>query len=460
MTKPSRNALFPAVSPEARREPAVNGWIAACIVGLYASSQIALAIGHDPWIDEAQAWLQAITLAHPLDFFIVPGEGHPPLWYWLLRLISLGTDFNHARVLTLGIALLNAVLLARLLRGHLLTLAMMLGTFVVLQFWGYQFRPYGLVFTCLITALLLDRRGHSLAATWILAIACGLHFFAGFLFAFWLAWQWQRGTALKSLVPPALLALAFGAMAIISGLGNQTVGVAEQGFLAGIVQNLAWAGMITSLRGLPTALLTFGLLIYALRRTPVLLAVLLALLVTFAIATAAIYGKYPWHTAFMTMLCFMAFMVAGLDRQRELILAIVLMPQVVVGLIAATTRLQDPVWQKPDLYAAMRQDAGPQFHPETDLVAWPDLAGIALAAENGISIINGNDGTLLGPVQWRTRQEDRIDPSLTTKAGPYWLICTDCAPILDVLTAAGRQAKLLAAKANIDNGEFYAYRVE
>lgn len=57
------------------------------VVLAYTALQIVLFAAHDPWLDEGQAWLWATTISSPIDFLIIPSEGHPPLWYWLLRLL-------------------------------------------------------------------------------------------------------------------------------------------------------------------------------------------------------------------------------------------------------------------------------------------------------------------------------------------------------------------------------------
>lgn len=64
-------------------------WFA--ILGLLAAVQIWLVLSHRPWLDEYQA-LQ-IALQSP-DFSALLEnlryEGHPPLWYLILRAASLG----------------------------------------------------------------------------------------------------------------------------------------------------------------------------------------------------------------------------------------------------------------------------------------------------------------------------------------------------------------------------------
>lgn len=455
--------MFPAASPdraEAAQPTQPVDRAGLVVVLLYALSQITLAILHDPWLDEAQAWMWAKALSAPMDFFIIPGEGHPPLWHWLLRLLSSVMGFSEARYLSTALAIINAFLLSRLLRDELVLLVLFLCTFVMLQFWGYHFRPYGIVLCCMLSALLLDRQGRDLASTWVLALACGFHFFSGFLFAFWLVWQLRKGTRPLQLLAPALFAAVFGVLAILSGRGNTTAGPIEIGLLVGTIQNLSWTGMIPELRTWALALLNVAALVFALRKQPVILAALLALLLVFSVATAAVYGKFAWHTAFLTMLCFMAIMVAGLNRERRLVLGLLLLPQMVFGFAGIAYRLSSMGDGAPDLYQAIKADAGAGFDPETQLVAWPDLAGVAMAAINDITIINGNGGPPLGPVHWRSHDDDAFAPALLDLPRPYWLICVACAPVLTYLEDNGRVPILLGERLNPDNGQFAAYRVD
>ena len=99
--------MLPAASPDtnvptASRSASTDTVATTIVVLVYAAAQIVLFAGHVPWRDEGQAWLWAQALSAPAEFFAIPGEGHPPLWYWLLRGVSYVVDFNQARYLTLG----------------------------------------------------------------------------------------------------------------------------------------------------------------------------------------------------------------------------------------------------------------------------------------------------------------------------------------------------------------------
>lgn len=429
------------------------------IVAAYAAAQIALFIGHNVWRDEGQAWLWAQALSSPWEFFVVPGEGHPPLWFWLLRGLSTFFTFDQARYLTLGVALLNALLLHRLLRGELLLLTLVLCTHVILQYWGYHFRPYGLVFTTILTALLLERAGRNIAATWVLAIACGLHFFSGLIFGLWLLVQLRRRTPIRHLIGPALLAAFFGLCAILSSLGNPEGEPSTRKLFEIIVYNLAWPTPWPNLRELPVAAITIALLCYGLWRDKLMLGFVLALMLAFSIGSAVFYGQSPWHSAFLLMLTFVAFRLAG-SRARQWVLVVLLMPQALAGVAVSKERMLKPYWTRPDIYAAVLADAGPGFNPSTQLIAWQDFMLTTAAASYGITYISGNNGEQLGPVNWSRRDEKRVDPVLTTHPRPYWLVCGSCAPALAAISDAGLSATELASTVNFDDGPIAAYRID
>ncbi|MCZ4345941.1 hypothetical protein [Devosia neptuniae] len=429
------------------------------IVLLYIALQCVLAVGHQPWRDEAQAWLWAQNLSGLRDFLIIPGEGHPPLWYWILRGLSLFLDFSQARYFTLVVAIVNAVLLARLLRGDVLILALLLCSHVVMQYWGYHFRPYSLVLTAVLGALLLERNGRSTAASWILALACGFHFYAGFLFALWLLVQLQRGARLPTLLGPAALGLFFGACALVSGLGNPEGAPSSANLADMIAFNLAWPLTWPVLRIWPTSILSLALLCYGLWHQRAILLTLLALTILFAVGAAAVYGESPWHSAFMMVMTVMAFVLAGPGAKRW-VLIVLLTPQAVAGIAMVKNRLENPSWERPDLYAVIQSDAGASFDPSRQLIGWQDYNLSPIAAAYDISYISGNNGALLGPVDWRYRSEGAVDPVFGTIPTPYWLICNECAPALTAIAEAGRATTELARSKNFDDGMQIAYRVD
>ena len=333
----------------------------------------------------------------------------------------------------------------------------MLGSNVLLQYWGYQFRPYNLVFTALLCALLLDRRNQPIAAAWVLALGCGLHLFSGLLFAMWMLVLLHRRTPLLQLVGPALLATAFGAMAIVSGLGNPAGGIKTGAELARrALDILAWPVPPGASAG-AVAVVVLSTLGYALRKTPFLLISTGLLTFAFTAFGALVYGASEWHVAYLLMLAFMAVILAGRDVKRWA-LPVLLVPQVVTGVSGAWTQLQTPVLAESAVYDAVIADAGPGLDTTTSLLAFPDYALSASAARHGITYKSAMNGSAMGPVRWRDR--GRLDPDLADTPTPFWLVCMSCRGTLDAIAAAGLTATPLASGVDADRRTIAGYRID
>lgn len=207
------------------------------------------------------------------------------------------------------------------------------------------------------------------------------------------------------------------------------------------------------------AAITIALLCYGLWRDKLMLGFVLALMLAFSIGSAVFYGQSPWHSAFLLMLTFVAFRLAG-SRARQWVLIVLLMPQALAGVAVSKERMLKPYWTRPDIYAAVLADAGPGFNPSTQLIAWQDFMLTTAAASYGITYISGNNGEQLGPVNWSRRDEKRVDPVLTTHPRPYWLVCGSCAPALAAISDAGLSATELASTVNFDDGPIAAYRID
>jgi hypothetical protein len=70
----------------AERAAAENRWARWLLLGIWIAVTILLAVKHVPWRDEGRAWsLMLMGKSWPDMFRTVQGEGHPYLWYVLLR---------------------------------------------------------------------------------------------------------------------------------------------------------------------------------------------------------------------------------------------------------------------------------------------------------------------------------------------------------------------------------------
>lgn len=440
-----------------RRSRAV---VAIFLVLAYAACEIVLFSRHAPFRDEAQAWLWARELNRPQDWFAVPGEGHPPLWFWLLRGLSFVADFDHARLAGLVIAFANAVLLAILEWRKPLLVFAFLGSLLWLDYWGFNFRPYGLVLALSLAAILLDKRGRPVLATWLLAIACGLHFFAGFVFAMWLVARLGRGLARRAAAAPALLALCFGALAILSGAGNPASALDFSHLAARMLATVAAPFQPAGLPAWPIAIAIAALAAIGLRHDRRTLFWLLAIVLSFALFTSLVYGRMPWHQGFIVLLLLMGFELARpLAPRWPLVLA--MLPQVMFGAFHLAQLREPPAQGEYSALAAVTADAGGKIDSEHRLVAWPDFVLTAPAASFAFRYLDATSGRLLGPVNWRERKSQRPDPALLARIPtPYWLVCLRCPAALETIEGLGLSAVPLVEGTTDFGEQVGAYRIE
>ena len=429
------------------------------VVGAYVIAQIVLFAFHEPWRDEGQAWLVAQQLATPLEFLVIPGEGHPPLWFWLLRGASTFLSFDTARTLGILVAVTNALLLGKLLEDRPLILLLVLSSLPVLHAWGFHFRPYGLVFTCTLSALLLERNGRWRAATWLMAIACGLHFYAGLLFAFWLFLQlWQRRPVL-ALLAPAVLAAAFGLSAILSGADNPDASVVLADWPAQVLRSLTQPFALTILPPLLGLALIVGAMAALFWHQPVLGIVVSVLGATFAVVTALVYPPYPWHSAFILVLVLMA--AIWWRRAPVWPLIALLLPQAILGAVTSGNEIRELSSSEGPPYAAVLADAGDRLDPPSNLVVWPDFTLTATAASKGIAYLGGSSGALVTATDWRADPGRTVDTDLfRSLPTPYWLVCVACEHPLDALGGTDREAVLVFSPTPDMPEHLFVYRIE
>lgn len=442
-----------------------SGWrigpdtlVPLAIAAVYVAAEIVLYSFHEAWLDEAQAWLVAKQLTNPLDFLIIPGEGHPPVWYWLLRLLSMILSFDQARPLFLAVATINALLLVRLVGDRPVLLALFLFSLPIIHSWGFHFRPYGLILTCVVSALLLDRKGMGVAATWVIAWACGLNFLSGWLLAFWLLVQVHRSAPVAKLVAPALLGAAFGISAALSSLGNADAGVQNAPVLEGLFDILALPFALPSVHPAIIVVAVCCILAYGLRRSPFILVGLTALLLLLGLFGALIYGLREWHTAFGLMLMLMAFEVT---RASVWPLVLLLLPQAYWGVRAGVLEVEFPDSAAVVAYRAVMEDAGDQLDTEHNLVAWPDHVLTPAAASYGFRFISGNNGAVVTYIDWRRGKDGDISYNVLAQTPtPYWFVCFQCEDPLAVIQAAGRRATQIMPTTEAMTWTLAAYRID
>jgi hypothetical protein len=151
-------------------------WLAAeiSVVLTYAALVFTGAWAHEPWFDEAQSWLLARDLA-PLDLIVhhLRYEGHPPLWYLLLRgAMALGLRYDGLNHFSACIAIVGVVLLIRLRSIPLFLRALLPFTYFVAWQYAVIARSYVLALPILMSvAAIYHRRTERLLTFTALLIA-------------------------------------------------------------------------------------------------------------------------------------------------------------------------------------------------------------------------------------------------------------------------------------------------
>ncbi|MEM8929565.1 MAG: hypothetical protein AAGE94_00220 [Acidobacteriota bacterium] len=105
--------LFP---PWITRAPRRLGALDYVILALFGLGVFSVVTAHEPWFDEAQGWLlaQDASVGELLVDFL-RYEGHPPLWYMLLKTVgAVGLPYKAANVLSASLAVLGVILFLRL----------------------------------------------------------------------------------------------------------------------------------------------------------------------------------------------------------------------------------------------------------------------------------------------------------------------------------------------------------
>ncbi len=207
-------------------------WLSALAAAAYAILIPLVFIHHEPWGDEYQSWLRAQNLLSWRDFLVIPGgEGHPPLWYWLLHALGHVTGFQHARYLMLAIDAAVCGLLAALTWRNPFRFALVLFSAPVLFWWTIPFRSYALVLAFVLAAILAYRQQKLKTSGLCLALACATHFYAVFFIPLFVGEEFlskRSATILKTLVVPAGLAVA---SVVLSSQGNAAIGPTYGHFL-------------------------------------------------------------------------------------------------------------------------------------------------------------------------------------------------------------------------------------
>lgn len=160
-----------------------------------------IAYFHEPWLDEAQAWMIAKEASVWEIFFKIPHtEGHPPLWYLiLLPFAKGGVSYEWGiKVIAIVISALSAGILlfcAPFARGIRYLLPF---TYFFFYQYGVISRPYGLMLLALVLAACTWKKKDEKPWLFVLSLALlclssayGI-VFAGGICIVWLLQIWNR----------------------------------------------------------------------------------------------------------------------------------------------------------------------------------------------------------------------------------------------------------------------------
>lgn len=161
--------------------PAKTPWQVLAAMAAYTVMILAVVARHEPWADEAQAWLLARDsgIAH-LWTTLLHYEGSPGLWQSLLHVfIALGFPYSAFNYIAAGLGIASAWLLLRYSPFPLAIRLLLPFTF----FLGYQYvviaRSYDLVplllFSCAATYLGAERRPWLFTSLLCLLAAISVH---------------------------------------------------------------------------------------------------------------------------------------------------------------------------------------------------------------------------------------------------------------------------------------------
>lgn len=436
-------------------------WFAAALLA-FAALALFLFFSHEPWRDEGQAWLWAKELSRPTDYFIVPGEGHPPLWFWLLKVLSLVMPFEAARYLNLGLTLINALLLWRLLSGRFWLFVVVLFSAYFVFYWGMTFRPYTLLMTLVLVAALLVRSARSLEAGWVLAIAVGLHFYASFIFGLWLLVELARRKPILPLVGPSLLAGISALLAILSGRGNSHIELQLNNLPLGPIRNFVGGfGLDVPYAFAPLAAAAIlALLFIEFRENRLAFWSLAFCASAFSLFTWLVYGVTPWHFAALPVMLLVAWALA--DKPTSGVrLAVLMLPWVLPTIGIAQRSLAMPfsgAWATYEALVQVSVADGIPLGPET-VIVWPDFVFSAPMAAHDLRVTSGSTGAEIGPTNWAARGDRDISAQTFARDHAYYLICVSCERLEPTIEASGMAATLIAEPVEAVDERLSLYRV-
>ena len=272
------------------------------------------------WRDEAQAWLIAVHAESFLDLLVINNEGHPPLYYWMLRALSFVSEDLYLVKVPQGILAVGCLVLVWFASpfGRVEKLLISLGYYLSWQY-GVFSRNYTIgVFFCLIYASFYRQL---LTRPVLAGIVLGLVAQSHILFAFvaaglavpYLIQLWREHGIARQLITfcAVLGGLAFLSLLSIRLSSSASFVEAVQSVSSGneIIRTMLRQISLPFLHGVPAdlnglILPVAALLIAAFVFTPILGVSFLLSALAISGFLAVIYGGASWHngTIYITLI--------------------------------------------------------------------------------------------------------------------------------------------------------------
>ena len=213
--------VTPSAAPSS--ESAAEPWRSLLVLALFAALLATVGPRHEPWFDEAQAWLIGRDttlwdlLAHRVRY-----EGTPGLWHALLWLFShAGLPFAYLWVVSAALAAIGAwIILTRAPFPYWLGVGIVFSYFVAYQY-AIVARSYALdlVLIPLIAVTFSERLQRPVRYGLLLGLCANAnaHSFVivGVLFAEWLLAAWRSGRVQRAQIAGAAVYLALAGAAVL-----------------------------------------------------------------------------------------------------------------------------------------------------------------------------------------------------------------------------------------------------
>ena len=166
-----------------------NNLIEIIVFSLFCILTITLSFFHEPWFDELQAWGISKASIYDILFVIPHFEGHPPLWYLLLKPLSALNIFPDTGLKIVNFAFMLTAVWLLIFKSKLPSPVKFLLPFTYFIFYQYSIisRPYCIYCLAmfLIACFYNTKNEHpyrftsflallSLSCTFGMAVACGI----------------------------------------------------------------------------------------------------------------------------------------------------------------------------------------------------------------------------------------------------------------------------------------------